>query len=148
MNIYIVLRNGVFLGILSLLSVLDLSERRIPDRIILVAVSNWLLISFILRQPISLVLLQMAAGVFFGVCVLLVSLITELILKKECLGGGDIKLLFVVCLYLGFWHTFYALGVACVLVLMQQLLKGKTGMFPFAPAIAAGACIVMCVWEM
>lgn len=139
------LRDGVFLSILFLLSRLDLSIRKIPDRILLAAIINYGLAALLLSLPIRTVLWHLAAGVFLDMGMLLVTLAVETLLKKKCFGGGDIKLLFVVCLYLGFWHTLYALAIACgseLLCLLFAGKQGRTGAFPFAPAITAGVCFV------
>ena len=99
----------------------------------------------LLRLPVRTVLWRLAAGVTLGSGLLLVTLVAETLLKKKCLGGGDIKLLFVVCLYLGFWHTLYALAIACgfeLLCLLSAGKQGRIGPFSFAPAITAGVCFV------
>ena len=49
------------------------------------------------------------------------SLIMDRVLKKESLGGGDIKLFAVIGLYLGLVGTLFALMLACVLGLMMAL---------------------------
>ena len=150
MNYIFALRDGAFLGILFLLSRLDLSIRKIPDRILLVAVINYGLAAMLLRLPVRMVLWRLAAGVTLGIGLLLVTLVAETLLKKKGFGGGDIKLLCVVSLYLGFWHTLYALAIACTLELLSLLFAGKKGeaiSFPFAPAITAGVSFVLCIWK-
>ena len=139
------LRDGAFLGILFLLSFLDLSVQRIPDRILLSAIINYLLGALLSMLPIRTVLWHLATGFLLGIGLLIVTLFIEKLFQKECLGGGDIKLLCVVCLYLGFWHTLYALAIACgseLLCLLFAGKQGRIGAFPFAPAITAGVCFV------
>ena len=146
MNYIFVLRDAVFLGILFLLSRLDLSIWKIPDRILICAIINYFLVALLSIMPVRTVFWRLTTGLLFGVSLLIVTLIMEKVLKKKCLGGGDIKLLFVVCLYLGFWHTLYALAIACGSELLCLLFAGKKGQtmaFPFAPAITAGVCFVL-----
>ena len=137
------LRDGAFLGILFLLSFLDLSVQRIPDRILLSAIINYLLGALLSMLPIRTVLWHLATGFLLGIGLLIVTLFIEKLFQKECLGGGDIKLLCVVCLYLGFWHTLYALAIACGSELFTLFVNRKNGAFPFAPAITGGVCIVL-----
>ena len=147
-NLIFLIRDGVFLGILFLLSYLDLSIRKVPDRALLCAIINWMLAALLLPSTVRSMALSLAAGLLFDLGLLLITLIVEVLLKKKCLGGGDIKLLFVICLYLGFWHTLYALAIACGLALLSLLFSQNKGPFPFAPAITAGTSIVMCIWKL
>ena len=71
---------------------------------------------------------------------LLFSLLFDKITGKESLGGGDIKLLFVVGLYLGLAVGFFNLILSCITgLLMVALLKKQR--IPFGPAIAAATYI-------
>ena len=63
------------------------------------------------------------------------------LLGRDTLGGGDIKLLAVVGLYLGPVGSLFALVLACVIGLAcHALRRGKGGQaFPFGPSIAVAA---------
>ena len=75
----------------------------------------------------------------------------ERLFDKELLGGGDIKLLFVTGIYLGWEKNLWALLFASIIgiAIGMMMLKRKTkdqqadSYFPFGPAIAAGAMITM-----
>ena len=82
----------MFLSVLFLLSWLDLSIRKIPDRILLAAIINYFLAALLLSQPIHTVLWLLAESVLLSIGLLLVTLVVETLLKKKCLGGGDIIL--------------------------------------------------------
>lgn len=60
------------------------------------------------------------------------------ILKKESMGGGDVKLLFLVGLYLGLYKTMLCLILSCVLGLIFIGIKNnkETQEIPFCPAIS------------
>ncbi|MDY5846452.1 MAG: A24 family peptidase, partial [Bariatricus sp.] len=75
----------------------------------------------------------------------------EHILKRDSLGGGDIKLIAVMGLYLGMDETLYAMLGACILTLAVMLWpraksRKKRDVFPFGPALAV-ATGVMVLWD-
>ena len=70
------------------------------------------------------------------------------ILKRDSLGGGDIKLFFVVGIYLGIAGTLFSLLLACVLGLLFAFLRKTFGkaegeQIPFGPSIAAAAAVML-----
>ena len=82
--------------------------------------------------------------------VLILSILIEQIFKKESLGGGDVKLIAVMGLYLGMNLSLYALFFACIFGLVILLIsyksrEGKGGVIPFGPALAA-ATMLMVLW--
>jgi leader peptidase (prepilin peptidase)/N-methyltransferase len=141
----VTLRNLVFLACLFCLSLVDLDAQIIPDGCLIVAALAWFAALPFTGAGWVDVLRNVAAGLVFGGGILCVSLVMDKILQKDTLGGGDIKLLAVVGLYLGFVGTLMTLLLACVLgLLMAFALKKKAGQaFPFGPAIAAAAAIML-----
>ncbi len=78
-------------------------------------------------------------GFFYGVAV-----IGQLVYKKEAMGGGDIKLVAALGMWLG-WKVLivslfisFALGVVLYFVLKS---KFKDGLFPFGTALALSAIV-------
>ena len=53
------------------------------------------------------------------------------------MGGGDIKLLFMVSLYLGIYQGLFMLIMSCLIGLLVVVIT-KRDKIPFGPAIAAG----------
>lgn len=80
---------------------------------------------------------------------LAVSIAFERLAKRPSMGGGDIKLLAVVGLFLGWERGLWCLFAACLIVLVMQAVsrvrEGGKGIasqtFPFAPAILVGVVI-------
>lgn len=80
---------------------------------------------------------------------LAVSIAFEGLAQRPSMGGGDIKLLAVVGLFLGWERGLWCLFAACLVVLVMQVVsrfrEGGKGIgsqtFPFAPAILVGAVI-------
>jgi prepilin signal peptidase PulO-like enzyme (type II secretory pathway) len=78
---------------------------------------------------------------------LLVAMISEAVLKKEGMGGGDIKFMLAVGLFLGLKLTLLCLflsvvlgGIAGAALLIKGRKAGDTEM-PFGPFIVAAAFI-------
>ncbi len=80
---------------------------------------------------------------------LAVSIAFERLAQRPSMGGGDIKLLAVVGLFLGWERGLWCLFAACLVVLVIQIAsrfrEGGKGIasqtFPFAPAILVGVVI-------
>lgn len=77
------------------------------------------------------------------------SIAFECLAQRPSMGGGDVKLLAVVGLFLGWERGLWCLFSACLVVLVMQVVsrfrEGGKGIgsqtFPFAPAILAGVVI-------
>ena len=141
------LRNWIFLCCLFFLSLVDLEDQTIPDGSLIVAALAWLAALPLMHTGLKEAGLQLLAGFTFGAALLLLSLLMDRLLKKDSLGGGDIKLFAVVGLYLGFVGTLFALMIACAAgllfaaVLFKSNMKGRA--FPFGPAISFAAAFML-----
>lgn len=77
------------------------------------------------------------------------SIAFERLAQRPSMGGGDVKLLAVVGLFLGWERGLWCLFSACLVVLVMQVVsrfrEGGKGIasqtFPFAPAILVGVII-------
>jgi leader peptidase (prepilin peptidase)/N-methyltransferase len=98
--------------------------------------------------PYEMALYEKIAGLSVGILLLALSLVIGKMLKKEAIGGGDIKLVGVIGLFLGFKLTLLGLFLAALigtLVELPRLLlfkKKKTenqdNIIPFGPYLALG----------
>lgn len=100
--------------------------------------------------PFGLTLIDGLVGALvLGGGSLAVSLSFEHFAQRPSMGGGDIKLLAVIGLFLGWERGLWCLFAACLVVLVMQVVSrvredGKGigfQTFPFAPAILVGAVI-------
>ena len=113
-------------SLLLLLSLIDWRTHTLPDKLLLAAALNRLLFVFLLQQPLSTTLADMALGASsVSLPLLVLSLVMDHLLQKDTLGGGDIKLLFVLGLYLNWLEMILLLFVGCVLALVWALGPGK-----------------------
>ena len=141
------LRNWVFLGCLFCLSLVDLEIMEIPDEVLLTAAGAWLVCLPFGGMTWQQAALHLLTGLGTGAALLGLSLAMDHILKKDSLGGGDIKLFALVGLYLGPASTLFAVMLSALLGLAFLLLLRRrdsgTEQFPFGPAIAAAAAVMM-----
>lgn len=95
---------------------------------------------------VALALDGLVGGLLLGGGMLALSLVFDSVLGKESLGGGDVKLLFVVGLFTGAPLGLVMLMVACVIgLLCAALLKARSAHFPFGPSIALAAVVCLLV---
>lgn len=140
------LRNYVFLCCLFLLTLTDLDAMLIPDGCHIAAALAWLAALPFAFPGWRSVGMSLLAALALGGGLLGVSLLMDRLLKRDSLGGGDIKLFAVVGLYLGLIGGMFALMLACVLGLAMNALLPRQGgdrAFPFGPAIALSAALML-----
>ena len=138
-------RNWIFLCCLFCLALVDLEKFEIPDGCLIIAAVAWALALPFTGDWKQTLLKGLIAAVVFGGGMLLISLAMDRALKKESLGGGDIKLFAVVGLYLGIVGTLFSVILACILGLLLGLARKteKGGQIPFGPAIALSAALTL-----
>ena len=162
-----------FICILYLVSVTDIYEQIIPDSALLVAIIvrvGYCILDYICNWNSRLYLEGVALaekpalwrelaglaidGLAVSLPLLLFVLLMEKLWKKEAMGGGDIKLLFVTGLYLGWEKNLLAVFFACIIGIVVGLIQqkkaqqeetdGEAGIyFPFGPSIAVATVFVM-----
>ena len=128
----------IALGIVTLLiiiSVSDISYYVIPDEL-LIFFTGYFLIIYTLQRGIVNVFFNIFSGFILFCVMYTIMLIGNFLFKKESLGGGDIKLMFVeglvVSPLLGLCSIF--LGSALALpISFLLLMKKKQKLVPFGP---------------
>ena len=133
-----------FLMLAIAISWYDVRQRIIVPQLLACLVAVWLLsvVLTALQQGVTCALLYVARGVadFAGVavCLLLAAFAYERLRGRDSFGGGDIKLLAVFALYLGFKGALACLLAACVLMLVfiagKALLQTFVARFYARPA--------------
>ena len=144
-----------FLCTLYVVTLTDFYEQIILDRCILFAVAIRFLVFFCSGQvSLNAFLTLLGNGLAIAGPILLLTLVLEYVLKKEALGGGDIKLLFVMGLYLGWANCLILLFVACIagIIYGAGQMKKEDGkeegsMIPFGPFLSLGAVVALLVGD-
>ena len=146
---------------LKLASFADLEGYIIPDRFILTGLFARIVFLFFEEDPLSEGLDSLIGGLAVAAAVLAVVLVFEKIRGIEAMGGGDIKLLFMTGLYLGWKGNILCLFAACIIGIIFGLTLNKqagleteteaadadeeitAGAFPWGPSIAIAAWLVL-----
>ena len=117
----------------------------IPDRLLLALAANRLVWFLPLGQGVREALAALTACAVPAVLLALV-LFYEKLADRDVMGGGDIKLLFALALYLSWAELLLALLAGCVLGLLWAALtrRSRGAALPFGPFLAAGAIITVC----
>jgi len=85
------------------------------------------------------------SGIAVAAVLLILVLIFEKVLKREAMGGADIKLVAVLGLHFGLLQTLYLIIIACIVGLLAAVIlkKGFGREFPFGPSLAIAAWITI-----
>lgn len=117
----------------------------ISDRVLVLSYASVLVVLFA-YHGYEEIFMNIAASVIIFLVMIGIKLIGNQLFKKESLGDGDIKLMGVIGLTLGFLNSFVALFISSCLALIYSFIimfKTKEGVIPFGPFIILGSMIVL-----
>lgn len=139
----------VFASVLLACAFADLEGYMIPDRFIVFGAVVRILALILGRASGAQWLSSLLGGLAVGGGLLLVVLLYEKLRQVEAMGGGDIKLLFLTGLTLGWLQNLLCLFLACILGIVFGLLRSreKGKLLPWGPSIAAAAVITLLAGE-
>lgn len=139
-------------GCLFVASITDLESFEIPDGALLLGLTGWgvfTAIEFALGiHDLKWILHHIAAGLLIGGMMLLISLVMDKVLRRDSMGGGDIKLFALLGLYLGYAGSYELIILSCFTGLLfaglrKALIKGASKEFPFGPSIALSGYLLL-----
>lgn len=140
---------AIFSFFLLVLSLIDYDHQILPDALNLPLIFLGLVVSplnYFLGETYGRRLLFSVLGILSGGGIIyLVGIVGEKILKKEAIGGGDLKLLAAIGSFLGPWGVFWTLLLGSLLgslvggglMLAKRRNYGQT--LPFGPFLSLGA---------
>ncbi|MBR0420168.1 MAG: prepilin peptidase [Erysipelotrichaceae bacterium] len=135
-------RDLILFSALIGLSMVDEKTYLIPDGFVIAGIINWFL-SLIFMENIKDHLIRgLGSALFLSGLIFLMYLGMKLLCDKEGIGGGDIKLLFMVGLYLDLYKGSLVLLISSLLGIIR-ILKNKKRMIAFGPCIALACFIVI-----
>lgn len=142
----------ILVSLLFCISCADLYDYIIPNRLIAAGIVCRTVFVLLGGDVPMTALRALVGGVSISLPVLLLVLAAEKIMKKEAMGGGDIKLLFMTGLYFDWKINLVALLYACLLgiaagLLWQRAHPRADRHIPFGPAIALGCVAAMLTGE-
>ena len=122
-------------AMLIIISVSDISYFIIPDEL-LIFFTGYFLILIVLRSGVSAALVSILSGIILFLVMYGIMLFGNYLFKKETLGGGDIKMMFVFGLllhpFLGIVVIFFG-SLLALPVSLFILLKENRNLIPFGP---------------
>lgn len=141
-------------ALLLALALTDWHERIIPDKILLLLLLNraiWFcVLELPLEQSLTDWLCDMLMSLLVPALLLVVVIFCEIINERELMGGGDIKLLFVLALYFSWAHLLLLLFGACLIGLLLAaggLALGRQKLnepLPFGVDLALATLLTVC----
>ena len=139
----ILAKSIVMTAILIIISFVDLRHRIIPNFMVIIALVIGIIFSFIAKTSLIDTILGMIAG---GGILFLLALV------PNAMGGGDIKLMFAIGVFLGLNRTLWALLLAFIIssiisiVLILLKIKGTKDYIPFGPFLSLGSFISILIF--
>jgi leader peptidase (prepilin peptidase)/N-methyltransferase len=130
----------VFISLLVIITVSDMYYQIVPDIILIVFLP--LILGLRMASPViprwdALIAAFMGFGFMYAI-----AWYGKKRFKQEALGGGDIKLYFIIGLVLGIDLVFLSVLFAAVLGLIYgAFIKKRNGYIPFVPFIFAGSML-------
>ena len=128
----------IAIGIICLLMIIlisDLNYMIIPDEVLVLFSAYFILVLFF-KIGLMSVLLQIGYGIFLFLVMYFIMILGEVIFKKESLGGGDVKMMFIFGLILGPLSGVFSIFVASFIALPVSIiimLKSDNNAIPFGP---------------
>lgn len=153
-SLVIFTRNVFLTGCLFIITLVDIEIQEVPDGCILAGV-----IAFVLTTPFAynlsgedslwrFILFRLVAAAGTLLLMLGITFLVEKIVKRDAMGGGDIKLYAMMALYLGAVGSYELvmfssiLGIVCVMV-RKAVKPDAPRELPFAPSITAAAYVLL-----
>ena len=144
---YIFLNAEFYVALLLILimlsiSVSDVIDKIVPDRIILISLPILLVLRYFI--PLDPWFISYLGGIVAFLLFYGIAFFGEKIFKKEVLGGGDIKLYALIGLVLGVQLTFLSIFIASLIgwifiKLFSKLIEDEY--LPFVPFITIGVFV-------
>ena len=140
----------VAIGITALLMIVIVSDFTyyiISDEVLLI-INIYLLLLFLFKEGIVGMLTHTASGLFLFGIMYLVMIIGNVFLKKESLGGGDVKMMFTFGLILGPVMGLFSIFLSSIIALPVSLLVMKTkgeSIIPFGPFLVISLLFIFFV---
>ncbi|MCC0628446.1 MULTISPECIES: A24 family peptidase [unclassified Clostridioides] len=140
----------ILVSLLIIITFIDIDHFIIPDKILVFGAIFAIIFNFLFKEiPIK----DSIIGAFIcGGSVWIIVILIEFIIKKECMGGGDVKLFAMLGFYMGVKNglltallSVYVGAVYGICVIILSKIKGKeyNSVIPYGPFISIGALITI-----
>ena len=144
-DIFLLINRLILFSIFFCLSLIDLESYIIPDVFVVLGILNRIILT-IFQGNIQTNLNDLAGAILISFGIYLIVSLMNFFTKQDCIGGGDIKLIFMICLYTGFYRAVLVLFLSSLLGLTTVLMTGKRKI-PFGPCICLAAAAVILIGD-
>lgn len=134
----------IFSSMAVIVFISDYQTMIIPDEVLIVA-SILLTICMYIKGGFPLLGESLLGGLIAFGSMFLIKIIGDFLFKKESMGGGDIKLLFVFGLVIGFEMAIISIFLAAFIALPVSLIilfTKKSNVIPFGPFLCISALLI------
>lgn len=134
-----------FISMMIIITISDILFMIIPDEI-LIFFGLLLLIETIIIKGVQIGLISLLNGIISFIIMFILKKIGDFIFKRESMGGGDIKLMFISGMVLTFPIATLSIFVGSFIGLIPALIisyKYKEKIIPFGPLLALGSIILL-----
>lgn len=134
-----------FISMILIIMLSDYYYMIIPDGV-LIFFASMIFIEMIFINGISFALIRLLNGVIAFLVMFLIKMLGDFLFKKESMGGGDIKLLFVFGLMMGWEMSIVSIFIASIIGLPISLIllkKNNDHVLPFGPYLGIASLIIV-----
>lgn len=134
-----------FISMLIIITVSDFTYMIIPDSV-LITFGGLLIIELGVINGINELLISLLNGLGAFILMFALKKFGDFLFKQESMGGGDIKLMFIIGLVLSFPMSILSIFLASFIGLPISLIylrNGNNHIIPFGPLLAIGAVIIL-----
>ena len=139
----------IFVSSLIIIIISDIEYMIILDEVLIIAIFSIIVVD-IIDLGLYETTLKIASGLGSFITMILIKKIGDIMFKQESLGGGDIKLMFLVGLVIGYpmsvCNIFFATFIAFPIALFLLIFK-KDNIIPFGPFLSM-AGIILYIWGL
>lgn len=130
----------VLCSLLLCVTLCDLDQHIIPDRFIVIGIINRIIFILLSGNILEEFKLSLIGAFSVSLPLLVLSLILDKILKKDTMGGGDIKLFFMAGMYFVWSVNVLVLFMSAIIGILFGILikKNEEKQIPFGPAVSVG----------
>ena len=133
-----------FISMLLIVIISDYQTMIIPDEVLLFF-GFAIIIELFMKGGLDKTLNMLLNGIISFIVMYLIKKMGDIIFKRESMGGGDIKLMFVFGLYFGTWNAILSIFIASFIGLPIAIIclkKLENHEIPFGPFLAIAAMII------
>ena len=134
----------LFISMLLIIIISDYQTMVIPDSILVVFTILILIVEFLMGGLLRIGMCTLN-GIGSFIFMLLLKLFGDFLFKKDSMGGGDIKLLGVFGIVLGFYMSIVSVFLAAIIGLPISLIilkKNRSHEIPFGPFLSISAILL------